>query len=315
MAIEIIGSTVLAGLTQKAILARRFKVIRNREKNGKRGQTVDINIDPLVDVTVKTYTAANKAAQEDYDYDALNLETVPVTLTDEVYAAVEVDGWDKLQVEMETSADFAGLISALVQKLVNNIESAAAAVINAVTNNAVTVEVPTGATLSQEGEALVDQINQLSFDLDDKGVQSDGRTLYVGRGIARRLLANKDILNVSKSDSDGALRAAIIGEIAGFEVVKSSRIGDQVMVAAGPDAFVLVSRAPGKISTAMESELVTTVDAETGEEGLVDIRANVLGLGKRVADGVSVHTFFKAAGPDAANRAKKVTITFDEAAA
>jgi len=299
--IKALMAVVLSTLTNKTVLANTVNNTKDVVKNGRLGDGVDVYVDILADVTAKTYTAANKAAQADYDFDALNLDTVNVKLDNELYAAVEIDGWDTLVITADNLQDYIEFGVSLAKKLARQVEVALGAVINATTNKNVAV---VAANRQEKGEAIIDQIMRDKLVLDNAGVDSDERFLVAGEELSAVLLSTKDILNVDKSDSPEALRNAVIGRIGGFTVLSSSTIASTSYVAYHPSAYTLASREPGKNITAEYSEVVS--DAS----GSVDLRFNILSLGRRNATGLIVSTFFTAKDIDSANRAVKRTFNF-----
>jgi len=300
--LNLLNTLVLEGVNESLVLSQTVRAEKDLIKSGKIGQSVDVVLDVLKDVSVKKYTEAMKAAQADYDFDVINLDTVPVVLQDETYAALEIDGWDNLVIDAQNVGDYSEIIRALVRKVVEDLESALATTITGITNHAVSV--PAG-TLSEQGEAVHATFVDVAYNQDDLGVEREFRTAAVGRNVAKRLVLNKDILNADKSADGGqALRKAIIGEVSDYNVVSSPRIPQNVAVFYHRDAFAIVSRPKGKMTTAPYSELATD------ENSVINLRVNVTSLGKRQADGIAVSSFFTAADLDSANRAYKVTFNF-----
>jgi hypothetical protein len=299
----------LEALTHRLVLANLISNTKKIDYQGRIGQTVDVYLDILADVTTKTYTAANKADNVDYSFDAINLDTVPVRLENELYAAVMIDGWDKLVITEENLGSFVQWGLGLASKIANQVEAGIAAVLNAVTQAAgsafgtanVKLE---AATDADKGAALIKQITREKLALDKAGVAPTDRFLVVGDNVAVSLINNKDVLNIDKSGSPEALREATITRIAGFTVVSSSYINADSYVAFHKSAFVLASREPGKNISAVYSEVITAPNAA------VDLRFNILGLGARNATGLLVSNFWVAANLDSEHRAIKRNISY-----
>lgn len=292
---------VLETLTQRSVLASTITNTKDVAKGGSLGQTIDVYVDVLAGVTSKTYTSAQKNAQEDYDFDNLDLTTVGVALTNQLYVALKVDGWDTLEITLDNLGDYVNFADSLASKLVANIEAAIGTALSAVTNSAKTFE---AVTNSEKGAAVIEQLTRDKLALDAKGVSRSNRTVVVGDDIAVCLINNKDVLNIDKSGRPEALAEAIIGRIAGFDVISSPEIATNSYVAYHKSAFVIASREPGKHVTAAYSEVISD------PSGSVDLRFNILSLGKLNATGLHVSTFFTVANIDAANRAVKHTFTF-----
>lgn len=295
-------SFVLAGFGNRLTLGATVGNTKDVIKQGGLNQSIDVYVDVLSNVTPRTYSAANKAANVDYTFDSVDLSSVPVTLDSELYAALQIDGWDTLVIEAENIAKVLPFAKDLINKLVPQIELGIAALLDAVVDVPVTVA---AGTLSEQGEAIVSQITDDSLELDSRGVSQESRFLAVGRNVAQRLLSNKDLINAEKSGSTDALRKAVIGEIAGFTVVKAHNIDPDSSVAYHSDAFVIASREPGTNISAVYSAVVSD------EEAVVDLRFNILGLGKRNATGLIVSTFYTVADIDSENRAVRHVYDFE----
>jgi len=289
---------VLTLVKDRAVLTNTIYNMREvTPKGGRVGQSVDVYIDILADVEVKAYTAADKAADSDYEFDAIDFAPISVKLSDELYAAVYVDGWDNLVFGKENVTDFSSEINTLATKILTRLENAVGAAINGVsTANTTTVTVPAGISNQELGELIIEKIADLKFEFDNNDVPDGDRYIAVGRNAYNALLSTEAVRNASQTGEAGesaALRAATVGVIAGFTVVNSGKIDDNALVAYYFQAFGVISRAPGKNVSAPYSELFQGSGIE-GTPAPIDLRVNVLGLGKRNATGVVVSTFFTA---------------------
>lgn len=297
---------VLEALFHESPLASTISVVKRAD--GVLNKSVDILIDPLQDVAVKTYTKANKTANVDYDFDDITLTTVSFNLTDEIYAAVKLDGWDGLVVTQDNVSDYAPLIRNLVNKIKKQLEGAVGAVINGLSGANVSTVTLTGATDAEKGREIIKAITGMYLDFDANGVPADNLFLVAGRDAGMKLLATDALQDASKAGDPAesqALRKAIIGDIANFTVFISDKVDADSVVGYDSAAFGLISAAPGKNVTATYSELASRTVAP------IDIRVNIVGLGARNASGVVASTFFNAVelvptGATSNPRAKKV---------
>jgi len=302
---KIANQLILAGLKNRSVLSPTLRVVKNTEKAGEIDQSVDVQLPLLTNVTAETYTREDKLANENYKFNAFKRETKPITLNDEIYASVFIDGWDSWLIGEENLATYAPFFNELGSVVNTKLETTTATALNAMAATAGYDGAVAAGSLSEQGEEIVSDIQDFSFDLDENGVAEEDRFLVVGRDVAKRLLANKDILNADKSANAGlALQKAVIGEVGGFTVVKSGKVGNNAMIGYNRDAFGVVSREPGVNKSAEYSEVITD------PTGVIDLRANVLGLGARNATGFIVSTFFTVADLDSAKRARKVVYNF-----
>lgn len=80
--------------------------------------------------------------------------------------------------------------------------------------------------------------------LNDNNVPMEGRVLLLGSGIEAQFLKDDHLTKVDESGSNGALREAVIGRLAGFTVVLSNAIAENVGYAFHRTAFAHTMAAP-----------------------------------------------------------------------
>jgi len=80
--------------------------------------------------------------------------------------------------------------------------------------------------------------------LRDNGVPQAGLQVVVGTEVYAALLDAKAITDVSESGSTDALREAGVGKIRGFQIIESTRVPEDEILAFHRDAVTLVTRAP-----------------------------------------------------------------------
>jgi hypothetical protein len=299
---------VLGTLTHSLVLANTVTNTKDVVKKGKLNQTVDILVNVLANVTAKTYTAANKKSQAKYKFDALNDTTIGVKLEDEIYVALEIDGWDTMFITADNLSDYVLIAEDLARQISVQVEAALGSKLATFEQNvekfgevAINLEASTNA---EKGSAILRQLTKEKLALDKAGVSPVNRWAVIGDELAADVINSKDIVNIDKSGSPEALREAQVTRVAGFNVLTSSQLDENTYVVYHNSAFMLVSREPGKNGSALYSEVVSD------PSGAVDLRFNVLSLADRNATGLIVSTFFTAAIVDAFNRAIRREVTF-----
>jgi len=80
--------------------------------------------------------------------------------------------------------------------------------------------------------------------LDDQHTPADGRKLLLGSNAWKWLMKSDSLVKYDPSQAQSAYRRATSGEIAGFEVVKSSRLAPNEIFAVHPTALVVANVAP-----------------------------------------------------------------------
>jgi hypothetical protein len=80
--------------------------------------------------------------------------------------------------------------------------------------------------------------------LRDNGVSASGLNMVVGTGVYADLLDSGQLTDASQSGSTDALREAGVGKLRGFQIVESTRVEEDEILAFHKDAVTLISRAP-----------------------------------------------------------------------
>lgn len=295
---------MLRSLIQKTIFAQMV-LTKKSTGNGKRGQSVDVLVDQLADVAVKTYTEADKEANTAYIYDQFSMDTINVRLKDEIYAALELDGWDQMVVNAENISDLAPTINTIVNRIKARIENALGVLINSLTGADLKTVTFEGTTKEEKGKEILTALQGEAISLNTNGVATDARYAVLGRDAYLALVSTDALLHVDKSDSPQALREAVVGRVAGFDVVVSEAVDTWSAIVFQQEAFGLISRAPGKHLAAVYSELASVPEAP------IDLRVNIDGLADQNSTGIIASTFFTVAqmveeGATSNPRAKKL---------
>lgn len=287
------ASIVLQTVTDSVVLANTVRVVKDETnaRGGNIGQGIDVYINPLSKVQVRTYTKADKDANRNYTFDTISLTPINIRLADELYGAVQVDGWDNLSFNKDNYQDFATEITYIANQIATKLELAVGEVLND-REATETVAIPsTAVTRADKGEEIIDVFNQMKLKFDSDGVDSTNRYAAVGETAYRWLLATDAIRSAAQTGDDVsvALRNAIVGQVANFVVVPSSEIDANSVVFYQKEAVGILSRASGKNTAAPYSELISVKDAP------INVRASIIGMGARNATGLFVGTFFTVA--------------------
>ncbi len=194
------------------------------------GNVVNI-LNPISAGTARVYTAANRAARDAIVFDDLSQDTIPVTITDQVYKAVRLPD------------DFAtfSLVSLEQQVLRPQAES----VVDGVTAPLLTemngVAVDAGVPLLlADGSNALDVLIELRAVLNDRKVPMTDRYFAITPAAEAAFLRLDQLQKVNESGTDGVLREAIIGRLFGFTIVVDP--GLEQSVAYHRDAFAHVTR-------------------------------------------------------------------------
>ena len=96
----------------------------------------------------------------------------------------------------------------------------------------------------EDHAGLEDTILEAGELLDNDDVPAGDRTLAVGSRIARRLLRNPKLVKVNESGSPDALRQASLGNLYGFEIVKSAALTSTEATAYHRSGFAFATVTP-----------------------------------------------------------------------
>ncbi|PRX05628.1 UNVERIFIED_ORG: P22 coat protein Gp5 [Actinomadura viridilutea] len=107
-----------------------------------------------------------------------------------------------------------------------------------------------------DADAWLSAILDAGMTLDIQNVPEGGRFVAVSPQVARALIGHPAVLDASASGSPSAFRSAVIGQLAGFTLVKANQLAADSMVAYHQSAFAMASFAPLPASGA-DSAVVT----------------------------------------------------------
>ncbi|MEU8655250.1 P22 phage major capsid protein family protein [Actinoplanes philippinensis] len=225
-------------------LALAATVNRDYEDNfgGGRGTVVNVRTPNTLKARRRKLTADGTAITTD----TVSEDTVPVTITEHVYSAVDVSD---VQMRMEIT-DFTKQITVpQVRGIVEDLENLVVETMQAL---------PESLTIPYAKATPHLTFTQARKMLRDLGLPADGLWAAVGTGVYAELVDANALTDASQSGSTEALRNANIGRLRGFTVVENNRFEDDEIVFYGRDAFTLAIRAPyppdGAAFTASQSD-------------------------------------------------------------
>ncbi|WIC90156.1 major capsid protein [Arthrobacter phage VroomVroom] len=164
--------------------------------------------------------------------DSLAETTVPVTLGEHAYNAVGLSEGD-MNLDLENFS--AQVLAPQVAAVVDYIEEQVADALKAIALN---------TEIAWDSANPVATFTAIRKHLRDNGVPSTGLNVVVGTNVYASLLDANAITDASQSGSTEALREGNIGRVRGFNIVESTRVDDNEIVAFHKDAFTLAVRAP-----------------------------------------------------------------------
>lgn len=196
---------------------------------GAKNDTISIRLPAYANARTRALRSGAARTQ-----DTLHQRKVDVSLTTDIYSDIPVTD-EELTLDITNFGEeiinpvLAGVVRAYEDILVDRMESPSTTYQHAVAFNA-----------SNPHETLVSARRKLN----DSNVPQSGRSLVIGTGLEQAILNAEEFVRVDQSGSDSALRDAVIGRIAGFNVIVSNALAPYVGFAFHRTAFVLSSRAP-----------------------------------------------------------------------
>ena len=194
------------------------------------GNVVNI-LNPISAGTARVYTAANRAARDAIVFDDLSQDTIPVTITDQVYKAVRLPDdfatFDLVSLEQQ-------VLRPQAESVVDGVTAPLLTEMNAV---AIDAGVP---LLAADGSNALDVLIELRAVLNARKVPMNDRFFAITPAAEAAFLRLDQLQKVNESGTDGVLREAIIGRLFGFTIVVDP--GLTRSVAYHRDAFAHVTR-------------------------------------------------------------------------
>ncbi len=228
---QILTSMVAKDLILASTVRRDFAA----EFDGKRGAVINVRVPATLTAKNRTLDAdPSTGVRSTIVTDDLTESTQSVSLTHQIYSAVDVDVYQR---ELEIEDYSAQVTAPQALALVEDIEERVVAAMQGVTAHST-------LSSSYSAAAPVKTFTAVRKALRDMAVPAAGMYAAVGTEIYQNLLDSASLQQVDLSGSTSALRDANVGRVAGFTVVESNRLDEDEAVFYNRDAFVLVLRAP-----------------------------------------------------------------------
>lgn len=171
------------------------------------GNVVNIK-NPISAGTARTYTEANRSARDAIVFDDLSQDTIPVTITDQVYKAVRLPDdfatFDLVSLEQQVLRPQAeSVVDGVAKPLIEEMNAVAtdASIDTLTTSNAIDVLIQARAVLNA------------------RKVPMTGRFVALSPAAETAFLGLDQLQKVNESGTDGVLREAIIGRLMGFTIL------------------------------------------------------------------------------------------------
>lgn len=226
---EVIAATALGLLQREIVLPRLVWNDAVSDFAGAKNDTVSIRVPARLEA--REYGWRNDRSSE-IVLDELAETKIDVTLNHDIYSAVAVTD-EELTLDI---ADFgAQVLAPQTYAIARAVEDLLATTIEGATY-ATTITLDPADPFA----GVVDARTALNV----AEVPRDGRTLLVGANVEAAILKSELMKRVDESGSDDALREAMIGRYAGFNVIGSNAIDPDTAYAFVRSAYIFAMRAP-----------------------------------------------------------------------
>jgi hypothetical protein len=174
--------------------------------------------------------------------DSLTESTIPVTLGTHAYSAVALSEGDlSLHLESFATQVLAPQVAAVVDDVEHDV---AAALLAAEGLQALDINGNPETVAAYSAADPVSYLVGLRRVLRNRQVPVAGLNVVVGTQVFADLLASQKLQDAAASGSTAALREGQVGRVQGFQVVESTRVDENDIIAYHSDAFTLAVRAP-----------------------------------------------------------------------
>jgi hypothetical protein len=209
-----------------ALVARDFE--DDLLGGGGKGRTVNVRIPAALIARSRGIDETQAAIV----LDSLSERTVPVTLGEHAYNAIGLSEGD-MSLDLENFST--QVLAPQVAAVVDYIEELVAEKLRSI---------PLDTSIGYDSSDPVKTFTKIRALLRKRGVVPSGLNVIVGTNVYADLLDAKAITDASQSGSTAALREGNVGNLRGFTVAESTRVGDDEIVAFHKSAFTLAVRAP-----------------------------------------------------------------------
>ena len=224
-------------LQRELVLPRLVQRYGRADFQGAKDDTINIRIPSLL--LGREYEWRTRTAP--IEIDELSEETIAVTLDKHVYSAVQITD-EELTLDIESWGDQVARpqIRAVAEKLEGYVATAMGA---ANFRHSVAWEAP--ATPTTDDFSFYTAAVEARKALNAENVPAVGRVIVLGSDAEAAALLSPHLVKVDEAGSDSALRDAVIGRIAGFQVIGNvNSVPADFAVAFHPTAFALANVAP-----------------------------------------------------------------------
>ena len=266
--------STLAALRYQSTLARMVNTDYSSEFTAGRGTTVNIKRPVMID-KAKTYTKANRQAEDKIEYSNLFQPYTSITLTDQVYNAVKLPD-DFVTFTLESLEN--QVIAPMAESVAEQINSVVVGAFQSVPAGLTTIDAAAkGTYVGTNGTAYADLDALKAADaefagfgagvtvpeaaltatyrgdvlpairaahqvLSQRGVPAQGRVLVVGANWEAALMDFPSLNKVNESGDSGLLRSATLGNLYGFTIVVDYTLDPNDAWAFQRDAITLATR-------------------------------------------------------------------------
>lgn len=234
-----IASTALGLLERELILPRLVWRMGLADFKGAYNDTVTIRIPAYT--TAREYEWRTRVSP--IVLDDLTETSIPVTLSKQPYSAIAVTDEDlTLDIASFGTQVLYPQVRAVAEKLESYVYSAmTSADLHWAT---ITVAAGGGTDWEEDAKEVHVAITEARRRLNVKNVPAAGRVILLGADVEMILLNGSQLLDVSQSGTDGALRDATVGRLYGMPVVVSNSIPTNEAWVFHNTAFILANVAP-----------------------------------------------------------------------
>lgn len=247
--------STLAAIRYLSVLPRTVNLNFSSEFVAGRGRTVDVPL-PVSAGAARTYTQANRTARDAIVFDELDQDTIPVTISDQVYKAIRLPDdfatFDLVSLEQQVLRPQAeSVVDGIVAPLITEMEAVDVATVGEA--------VPELEDDGSNARAVLIALNRVLNNRTFNGRRAPLTDRFVALGAnAAAAVMNDELLQKVNESGDGGdmLRRAIIRDLFGFTIVQALDLDPDAVVAYHRDAFVHVSRPSRPPEGAAKSAIV-----------------------------------------------------------
>lgn len=266
--------STLAALRYLTTLPRTVRQDFSAEFVAGRGRTVDVQKPPSVGSS-RTYTDANRTARDAIVFDDISQDTVPVTMSSQVYKAVRLpDDFNTFTLtDLERQ-----VLRPQAESVVDGLTAPLVTEMNAVATD------PSIPTLLADGSNAISVLIAARAVLNARKVPMSERYLALSPAAEAAFLEVPQLQKVNESGTDGLLREAIIGRLFGFTILTDPNLGgpnaevQTVTITGSPTGGTFTLTFEGQTTAAIAYNATSTA-VQTALEALSNIASGDITVG------------------------------------